>query len=181
MSAWLRAHPDAHIAINVPPEIVGRGGIEYVGNKSGLSDVASQLVFELTERGLPDLIGLNAINGAKAFGIRVAIDDVSLHGAAQAAVLARANIDIVKLDRSLIAQIGPDCPHPAWLDDMVALNRTPRLTVVAEGVESLQQLRALQAAGFKAAQGYYLSPPLAAADFIAFHRDHRTAVGAPGS
>lgn len=170
MSGWLRAHRDAHIAINVPPEIVGRGGLEYVANKSGLIELASQLVFELTERGLPDMMALNAINRAAALGIRVAVDDATLQGGANVAVLARANIDIVKLDKTLVAQISPQCPKPAWLDDLAVLNLSPRLVVIAEGVETHQQLIVLQAAGLKAAQGFYFSPPVGAAAFIEFHR-----------
>jgi sensor c-di-GMP phosphodiesterase-like protein len=177
MGAWLRAHPDAHISINVPPELFGRGGIEYVANQSGLIELASQIVLELTERGLPDMIGLNAINQAQAHGIRVAVDDATLHGGANVAVLARANIDIIKLDKSTVGQIRPECPHPPWLDDMAALNRSPRLTVIAEGVETAQQLAVLQAVGIKAAQGFYFSQPIVAAAFIDFY----AATQAPGS
>ena len=60
---------------------------------------------------------------------------------------------------------------------MAVLNQSPRLTVIAEGVETQQQLLALQAAGIKAAQGFYFSQPLQAAAFIDYHRDHQ----APGS
>ena len=177
MSAWLRAHPDAHISINVPPELFGRGGIEYVANQSGLIELASQIVLELTERGLPDVIGINAINQAKVHGLRVAVDDATLQGGANVVVLARANIDIIKLDKSTVGQIGPECPHPPWLDDMAVLNRSPRLTVIAEGVETQQQLAVLQAAGIKAAQGFYFSRPIEAAAFIDYHRDNQL----PGS
>ena len=44
LGAWLGRNPDAVIGINVPPEILGRGGIEYVAQKSGLRDRAKQLV-----------------------------------------------------------------------------------------------------------------------------------------
>ncbi|MEO7851908.1 MAG: EAL domain-containing protein, partial [Rubrivivax sp.] len=136
----------------------------------GLIDVASQLVLELTERGLPDLLALDGINHGRSRGIRVALDDVTLQGGANVAVLARANVDIIKLDKALVAQIGPETPHPPWLDDMAALIRAPRLTVIAEGVETLQQLHTLQDAGLQVAQGYWFSRPLEARAVIDYYR-----------
>jgi EAL domain-containing protein (putative c-di-GMP-specific phosphodiesterase class I) len=112
--------------------------------------------------------------------VRIALDDVTLESAANLAVLSRTNFDIVKLDRSLAGQISAQCPHPDWLDDVALLTRSARLVVIAEGVETEQQLAALHAAGVKAAQGYYFSPPLAAAAFMDFHREHQQH-GAPGA
>ena len=57
LGGWLGDNRDAMIGINVPPEILGRGGIEYAANKSGLRAHAKQLVFEITERGVPDQLG----------------------------------------------------------------------------------------------------------------------------
>jgi sensor c-di-GMP phosphodiesterase-like protein len=182
MGDWLRANPDAHIAVNVPPEIIGRGGIMYAAMRSGLIDLAPQIVLELTERGLPDAIGIEAIRtNARERKIRIAIDDVLLDGGANVALLARAAFDIVKLDRQLVAQIGTDCPHPAWLDEVTALAGLPRLTLVAEGVETAQQLATVRAAGVQYAQGFYCSRPLAAADFMAFHRRSAAGAALPGS
>src|SRR6185503_15225206 len=53
LSDWLRANPDVRVAINAPPEILGRGGMAYVAGKSGLAEHAGQLILEVTERGLP--------------------------------------------------------------------------------------------------------------------------------
>lgn len=177
MGDWLRAHRDAHVAINIPPEIVGRGGIEYVATRSGMIDLAPQIVFELTERGLPDAIALETLKHAKRHRIRVALDDVMLDGGANVALLARGSFDIIKLDRHLIAQIGADSPHAAWLDEVAALTHLPRLQVVAEGIETAQQLAAVRAAGIHFAQGFHLSAPLAAAEFQAFHRQSAANTG----
>ena len=180
MSAWLKAHRDARIAINIPPEIVGRGGIAYAATRSGLADLAQQIVLELTERGLPDAIGIEAIrNGAKRRRVRIALDDVTLDGAASVALLARGSFDVIKLDRNLVSQIDADHPRPAWLDELAALAHLPRLEVVAEGVETVQQLETLRAAGVHSAQGFYFSRPLAAADFMAFHRESAAGAAPP--
>jgi sensor c-di-GMP phosphodiesterase-like protein len=136
MGDWLRSHRNGHISINVPPEILGRGGLLYTGNKSGLIELGSQIILELTERGLPDALAVNALNSAHILGIQVALDDVTLVNGANAAVLARCNFDIVKLDRSLIAQIRPNYPAPEWLGSIAALLESSRLVVTAEGIET---------------------------------------------
>jgi len=59
--AWLRQHDGGYLSINVPPEILGRGGIEYVASRSGLMEVADRVVLEITERGVPDKIGIEAL------------------------------------------------------------------------------------------------------------------------
>jgi len=171
MGDWLRSHRDAHISINVPPEILGRGGLLYAGDKSGLIELASQIILELTERGLPDSLAVNALNSAHKLGLRVALDDVTLVNGSNAAILARCNFDIVKLDRSLIAQIRPNDPVPEWLGNIAALLRSSRLVVTAEGIETKQQIMALREAHVQTAQGFYFSPPIPAAAFIAFHRE----------
>ncbi len=84
---------------------------------------------------------------------------------------ADANFDIVKLDRSLAAQISPKCPRPQWLDEVAPLTQSTRLAVVAEGIETEQQLVTIRGAGVQFAQGFYFSRPLAADDFLTFHRD----------
>jgi sensor c-di-GMP phosphodiesterase-like protein len=170
MGDWLRANPQAHISINVPPEILGRGGIEYSANRSGLLDLAAQFILEITERGVPDLLGIKALNTTSGAGVRVALDDVSHVGGANLALLARCNFHIIKLDRSLVAQISPQCPAPEWLAGIAAVLRSSQLEVIAEGVETEQQLNALRAANVQAAQGYYIARPMPAAALVAFYR-----------
>jgi sensor c-di-GMP phosphodiesterase-like protein len=173
---WLRANPEVRVAINAPPEILGRGGMAYVANKSGLAEQATQIVLEVTERGLPDLLGVEAINQASSMGTRVALDDVTFAGAANLAVLARCNFSAIKLDKSLIDQIGPESPTPAWVETVKGLLESSPLQVIAEGVETEYQFAILCAAKVQAAQGFYFSRPLPVAKFLAFHRD----CGMPG-
>lgn len=166
---WLRLNSDVHISINVPPEILGRGGMEYAAIKSGLIDVAAQLILEITERGVPDLMGVEAINNIWGLGVRVALDDVTLAGGANLAVLGRCNLHIIKLDRSLVAQIDDECPSPQWLDGIAAMVQASQLIVIAEGVETELQLMALRTANIAAGQGYYFSRPIPATAFIDYH------------
>lgn len=176
LSDWLRMHEEAHIGINVPPEILGRGGLEYAATKTGLAELRSQIIIEVTERGLPDRLGVAALEAASRAGVRIALDDVTLSGA-NLAVLSRCTLDVIKIDRSLVCHITPECPCPAWLGGLTALLQSTHVEVIAEGVETEAQAQALRAAGIPMAQGYYFSPPISAENFKAYYS---RAGGQPG-
>lgn len=173
MGDWLRAHPDAHISINIPVEILGRGGIAYAARQSGLLELAPQLILEIPERAVPDLLGVKALNDEWGSGVRVALDDFTHTAAANLSVLSRCSLHLVKLDRSLVSQITPEQSRPEWLDGISGLIKMSGLQVVAEGIETEQQLTVLRRANVQAAQGFYFSRPISAAAFIAFHRSWR--------
>jgi sensor c-di-GMP phosphodiesterase-like protein len=176
LGEWLRAHEEAHLGINVPPEILGRGGLEYTATKTGLAVLRRQIILEVTERGLPDRLGLAALEAASRSGARIALDDVMLSGA-NLAILSRCPLDIIKIDRSLVSQITPECPCPAWLGGLSALLQSTRVEVIAEGVEKEAQVAALRASGVPMAQGYYFSPPIPAEELKAYYS---RAGGQPG-
>jgi sensor c-di-GMP phosphodiesterase-like protein len=166
---WLQGHKDAHIGINVPPGILGRGGLEYAAKKTGLAGLLKgQIILEVTERGLPDRLGVAALEAASRAGIRIALDDVTMSGANLAVVL-RCALDIIKIDRSLIAQITPECPCPEWLSGLSALLHSTRVDVIVEGVETEAQVVALRASGVPMAQGFYFSHPISADGLKAYY------------
>src|SRR6516225_2461037 len=158
LSDWLGGHESVHISINVPPEILGRGGLEYAATKSGLLARTQQLIAEVTERGIPDQLGVEAMNLIPKTGARIALDDTTLSGA-NLALLARCNFDFIKIDRQLVAELAHDNPPPPWLGGLAALLETTDLQVIAEGVETVFQADALRAAGVQLAQGYHFSVP----------------------
>jgi EAL domain-containing protein (putative c-di-GMP-specific phosphodiesterase class I) len=172
VGSWLRAHEDVQMAINVPPEILGRGGLEYAVSKAGLLDLLPKLVMEITERSVPDKLGVDALHRAALRGVRIALDDVDLDGAS-ALVLSRCPIHVIKLDRGLIGQLGQGDGNPEWVERLTGLLQISPLDIVAEGIETEEQLRISVAAGIRLAQGFLFSRPLAAADFLAFFACHR--------
>jgi sensor c-di-GMP phosphodiesterase-like protein len=172
LGAWLRANRDAHMAINVPPEILGRGGLEYAATASGLSDLLGSIVLEITEHGVPDAIGVNAINRARQSGIRVALDDVAINNA-NLLVLSRVNVDIIKLPKSFADSLLDEKGAPANLSGLRALMKATNVQVIAEGVETLRQAELLKEAGVSMAQGWYFSPTLSAERFKAFFHANR--------
>ena len=175
LGEWLQAHEEVHLAVNVPPEILGRGGLEYTAEKTGLIALRRQMILEVTERGLPDRLGLSALEAASRSGTRVALDDVMLSGA-NLAILSRCPLDVIKIDRSLIAQITPKVPRPEWLGGLSALLQSTQVQVIAEGVETDTQVEALKASGVPMAQGFYFSPPITAEQLQAYYS--RTGDGA---
>jgi len=170
LNSWLGANPEAYIGINAPPEILGRGGMAYAAAKSGLADRSRQIMLEVTERGVPDAMGLESINQRGGMGAKIALDDVTFMGGANLAVLARCDFDAIKLDKSVVDQISPEHPSPDWLRVVIALTETSKLQIIAEGVETEQQFGVLRDAGIHAAQGFYFSRPIPAAAFMDFYR-----------
>ena len=77
---WLRVHKELNIGINVPPKSSGRGGLEYVSTKPGVSEIRNQIILEISERGIPDTLGIAALEAASRSGVRIALDDVTLSG-----------------------------------------------------------------------------------------------------
>ncbi|MET0656639.1 MAG: EAL domain-containing protein [Steroidobacteraceae bacterium] len=164
---WLGTHQHMHISINVPPEILGRGGLEYASIRSGLKARADQIVLEITERGIPDRLGLEALNAMAERGVRVALDDTMLNGT-NLALLTRCHFSAIKLDRHLTAQLQPDKPAPGWLNALTALMTMNSLKIVGEGIESEYQAKTLAAAGVQMGQGYLYSTSLTAAEFMEY-------------
>ena len=172
LGEWLAANPDMHMAVNAPPEILGRGALMYAASKAGLRKIASQLILEITERGVPDAIGITSMNERGGIGAKLALDDVTLVGGGNLAILARSNFDVIKLDKSLIDQLDTADAGSAWLPIVTAMLDASHLMVIAEGVETERQVQALRAAHIQAAQGFYFSRPISASALMAFSRDH---------
>jgi len=111
---------------------------------------------ELTVRTLREL---------KAMGVRVSIDDFGT-GYSSLSYLKRFPIDSLKVDRSFIQDITIDPDDAAITRAIIAMAKSLRLEVVAEGVETAEQLNFLRLEGCELIQGYLFSKPLPADDFI---------------
>jgi sensor c-di-GMP phosphodiesterase-like protein len=168
---WLRKHNGVELHINVPPEILGRGGLEYAARKSGLSDVRHKLVMEITERGVPDQLGLQALDIAARQGVRIALDDVRIDPAS-VMVLSRCNVQIIKIDKSVLLETEGAGSTPRWAEALAVLLKTTDLEVIAEGVETAAQVDLLRTVGVRKVQGQYFSPPVCAKAFLEYFGRH---------
>ena len=100
----------------------------------------------------------------KALGIKIAIDDFGT-GYSSLSYLKRFPIDVLKVDRSFVRDITSEVDDAAIVDSIISLAHNLRLQVIAEGVETLEQLVYLRDKGCDQVQGYYVSRPLPALAF----------------
>lgn len=102
-------------------------------------------------------------------GIRIAIDDFGT-GHSSLAYLKRFPIDTLKIDRSFIKDLPGDAEDKAITTAIIAMGKSLDLTVVAEGVETRDQLDFLRLHGCDEFQGYYFNKPLPAEQFVQLMR-----------
>jgi diguanylate cyclase (GGDEF)-like protein len=151
-----------------------------------LDDVASTIAetgmdprwieFEVTESVMmpePEQ-AVELLRKLKAIGVRLTIDDFGT-GYSSLAYLKRLPIDSVKIDASFVRGVPVDASDVAITDTILAMSRSLGLKVVAEGVETLEQMRFLERRGCDEMQGYYFSKPLPAEQLTAYLREHEAA------
>jgi EAL domain-containing protein (putative c-di-GMP-specific phosphodiesterase class I) len=128
---------------------------------------ADRLELELTESQLLDDID-NAINISRqlrALGVKLAIDDFGT-GYSSLSYLKRFPVDYVKIDRSFICELDQVGEDSAIVRAIIAMVHSLELKVVAEGVETQTQMDFLKAHGCDEVQGYLISRPVPADEFV---------------
>jgi diguanylate cyclase (GGDEF)-like protein len=152
-----------YLSVNLSPrtlesELFHPSDLTAMFERRGISP--AQLVVELTEREeVQDLEGLRRNAAAcRRAGIRLAADDVGA-GNAGLRLLSEVQFDIVKIDLSLVQGGVLHDPSFAVLRALQELAARWRATVVAEGVETSDQLAAIRSIGIMAGQGYLLGRP----------------------
>jgi len=132
------------------------------------------LEFEVTESVMirePER-AVKLLRDLKAMGVSLSIDDFGT-GYSSLAYLKRLPIDCVKIDASFVRGIPEDASDVAITETILAMARSLGLKVVAEGVETRDQLRFLEVRGCNEMQGYYFSRPLPAEQLVAYLREQR--------
>jgi diguanylate cyclase (GGDEF)-like protein len=166
LSAWREAGvPLLPVSINVSPhQFVSGHIVEAIRAALILYKLPGSLLeIELTEQsmlGHPDEVR-KLLTPLKAMGVRVAVDDFGT-GYSNLAQLDQLDVDVLKIDRSFVRQL----PHNAGVGSVVAaiihMAKAMRMTVVAEGVETAEQLAFLGQLDCHAVQGYYYGEPVPA-------------------
>lgn len=107
---------------------------------------------------------IGVIEQLSAMGIHISIDDFGT-GYSSLSYLKQFHVNNLKIDRSFIRDIASDADDASIVRATIALAHNLRLRVVAEGVETQEQLQYLRSLGCDEYQGYYKSRPLTAEDF----------------
>jgi diguanylate cyclase len=126
---------------------------------------ASQLEIEVTESVMADNLAVisEQLEAIRAMGVEVALDDFGT-GYSSMSMLRRLPIDVLKIDRAFVSEIGQDASARAVSASIIALAHQLGKRIVAEGVETEEQARWLTEAGAEELQGYLFSRPITAAE-----------------
>lgn len=129
----------------------------------------SDICFELTESALaPDKRNSEVLfNNLRAAGATIALDDFGT-GYSSLAYIRRIPLDYIKIDRSFITDMSENPDDKILVSTIIAMTKSLGKKVVAEGVETIEQVEQLQQLGCDYIQGFYYSKPIAASDIPAF-------------
>lgn len=129
----------------------------------------SSLELEITEGSLINNMSgaLDALSGLRALGATIALDDFGT-GYSSLAYLRRFPLDKIKIDKAFLREIPGNAEDMAIVDVIAALAKKLRLTVVAEGVERIEQARAMSEIGVCIGQGYMYHRPAPIEETLAF-------------
>jgi EAL domain-containing protein (putative c-di-GMP-specific phosphodiesterase class I) len=122
----------------------------------------TQLEFELNEAALTDTESQACIEELSALGVALTLDDFGT-GHTALANLRRYPVGTVKIDRSFVDELTVSASSAALASTIIVMAHALEKNVVAEGVETLEQLDFLRERGCDVAQGYFLARPLSAA------------------
>jgi len=175
LARWRRHEDlDFRLSVNVSPQ-------QFV-----LSDAAKTVTDALGENGLrPYVLELEiteslmlgeddraarALQELRSIGMTLALDDFGT-GYSSLNFVTRFPVDVLKIDRSIASEVEDDPAAVTVVSAIVAIANDLTLQVVAEGVDSMGQVRRLRELGCDEIQGFVVSEALAAKDFLEFYRE----------
>jgi EAL domain-containing protein (putative c-di-GMP-specific phosphodiesterase class I) len=173
LAEWTRQFPDNPITMsaNLSPRQLNAerlpGQLKQILESTGADP--SRMILEITEGYLADDCGSadQLLRQMREMGFRVAIDDFGI-GHSSLARLPVLPIDAVKIDRSFLRHASTQRKFVAIINAVVNLAYHIDATVVAEGIETLEQIALLQTLNCELGQGYYFSAPLPASQVERF-------------
>jgi EAL domain-containing protein (putative c-di-GMP-specific phosphodiesterase class I) len=163
---WQEQHPSAaFLVMNVnlsthqfrKPNLVEE--VARILQETGLDP--SSLELEVTESVVLDDVeaAVETLQQLRGVGVRIAMDDFGT-GYSSLSYLRRLPVDTLKIDKSFVTRLGKEVEDVAIVQTVIALAKVLGLPVVAEGVESAEQLARLREMECDLAQGYYFAKPV---------------------
>jgi EAL domain-containing protein (putative c-di-GMP-specific phosphodiesterase class I) len=181
--AWVDCGlPMGTIAINVSAiEFRNEGflcGLFAILDETGLDP--SLLELEVTESVLMKNAdaAVSILQALREKGVRVAIDDFGT-GYSSLSYLRKFPLDALKIDQSFVRQIAESPDETTIVSAIISMGKSLKLRVVAEGVETYEDMVFLQARQCDEAQGYHFSRPVPADEFAALLRCERSEQAVP--
>jgi diguanylate cyclase (GGDEF)-like protein len=169
MKAWLdEGLPAIQLSVNLSGHQLREGdfarAVAAVLEETGFP--AQYLQVELTESGVitQDATTVSQLQKLKDLGVTIAIDDFGT-GYSALGYLRRFPVDVIKIDRSFVGAMSANSDDAAFVCAVIAMARRLELTVVAEGVETTEQLSFLKENACDLAQGFLFSTPLPSEEF----------------
>lgn len=165
--------PCTDVAVNISAKLLQHGDlvkmVKSVLSETGLDPMYLDL--ELTESTLmhnPDR-ATQVLREVKDMGVKISIDDFGT-GYSSLSYLKRFPVDAVKIDKSFVKDIANDPDDAAISGAVVAMAHSLKLKVIAEGVETLEQLEFLRSLNCDEMQGYFISRPVPADELTQIFR-----------
>ena len=163
--------PSVRVAINVSPaQLKDEGFAREVADTLARTGLPSHLLeVEVTESVLmdDDARALRLMGQLKAQGIGISLDDFGT-GYSSLSYLRRFPFDKLKIDRSFIEQLATEPSAQAIMSAILLLGRSLDLEVIAEGIETPQQLAMVHMLGCSEVQGFLVGRPMPAAEVAGF-------------
>ncbi|HEY4371397.1 MAG TPA: EAL domain-containing protein [Burkholderiales bacterium] len=174
-AAWLaQGLAPVRVSVNIPGAHFQKPGfVDLVRRVLEHSALPGHLLeIEITETMLVQDISttLATVKGLQEMNVRMSIDDFGT-GYSSLSYLQRFDIDQLKIDRSFVTDIHEDSGNDTITAAIIAMAQALKLEVIAEGVETREQVQLLQRRGCHMMQGYYFSRPLNAARTTALLQD----------
>jgi EAL domain-containing protein (putative c-di-GMP-specific phosphodiesterase class I) len=168
------------VAINVsPPELRDRNFlhcVERILDETGLDPASLEIELRETVLMQDSQHALEVLDALKAMRVQLALDDFGT-GYSSLSHLKHFPIDILKIDQSFVRDLNTDSGANSIVSAVIGMGRNLGMEVVAEGVESREQLTCLRELACPQGQGYFLSEPLTATEFsrLCHRREAQTA------
>lgn len=169
LAEWRILYPTFQISVNKSPvqfRATSKQLLSWSEHLAALGIPGNSIAVEITEGLLLDAREnvVDKLNELRACGIEISIDDFGT-GYSSLAYLRKFQIEYVKIDRSFTSNIAPGSSEMALCEAIIVMAHKLGLKVIAEGIETQQQLELLTEAECDYGQGFLFAKPLPAAEF----------------
>lgn len=181
LAEWRLQYPTLQVSVNKSPvqfRATSKKVLSWCDHLASIGLAGNSIALEITEGLLLDARDdvVEKLNELRACGIQISIDDFGT-GYSSLAYLRKFDIDYVKIDRSFTSNIAPGTSDMALCEAIIVMAHKLGMKVIAEGIETQEQLELLLEAGCDYGQGYLFSTPLPAVEFEQVLKESTTDIG----